>query len=433
MQTDRNATATPVGVHERDIRKQLAVILESDAFRGSKRCHDFLVFAVDRTLSGDINSLKERTLATEVFGRKTGATLGDDSIVRVGAREVRKRLAQYYVSDGADDQVRIDLPLGSYVPTFHLSAGVHHQSAALSAEPAALSYPQPTETRPSSEPQPKAGIPKVWWWLLCAATLVSVVISVLAVRERHASATTDFDVFWQPVFSPSTPVLIGLAHPLVYHPSDRLGQLDEELNGPQQTLQRPVNVPSNVKPNDYVPVFDQYIGFGDGVAATKLALLLAQHGRSAKLRLASKVDFADMRDSPTILIGAFTNRWTTEIVKNLRYRFERERGRPWIVDSVSGRKWLVVGKADNGETKDDYILLCRLPHTETGKILLIGAGLTQYGTEEAGRILSDPDALTHILHRLPPDWRDHNMQIVLYAQVVGDTPTAPDLVASYVW
>ena len=95
----------------------------------------------------------------------------------------------------------------------------------------------------------------------------------------------------------------------------------------------------NLKSNDYVPVFDQYIGFGDGVAATKVALLFAQHGHGAKLRLASKVDFADMRDSPTILIGAFTNRWTAEIDKDLRYRFERERARPWIVDllrDVSG-------------------------------------------------------------------------------------------------
>ncbi len=423
MQTDRNATGVPPGLHEPGIRKQLAAILESDAFRGSKRCHDFLVYAVERTLNGEIDSLKERALAVEVFGRKTGAPLGDDSIVRVGAREVRKRVAQYYVTDGANDQVRIELPPGSYVPTFHLTQLIHQPSA----EPFVRSG-----TPSVAEQGAKAGNQKAWW-LLFAAVVASVLIPVVAVRERHAFSATDFDVFWQPVFSQSAPILVGLAHPLVYHPSDRLAQLDDELNGPQPTLQRPVNVPSDVKPNDYVPVFDQYIGFGDGVAATKLALLLAQHGRTAKLRLASKVDFADMRDSPTILIGAFTNRWTAEIVKDLRYRFERKRGRPWIVDSATGRKWLVAGKADNGQTKDDYILLCRLPHTETGKLLLIGAGLTQYGTGEAGRILSDPDALTRILHRLPVNWRDRNVQIVLHAHVVGDTPTAPDLIASYVF
>ena len=426
MPTDTNVT----GLHEPGIRRQLALILESGAFKGSKRCHDFLVYAVDRTLCGDTDSLKERTLAVEVFGRRTDAPLGDDSIVRVGAREVRKRLAQYYVSDGVHDQVRIELPPGSYVPTFHLNQAVAQpgtESTVPLADPQIVPRPPVLAKRP-------AAIKRNTVWLSVAAIAISALIASFLLRHNRASsATADFDFFWQPVFAQSAPILIGLAHPLVYHPSDRLSQMDWDLNGPQQTLQRPVNVPSDVKPNDYVPVFDQYIGFGDGVAATKLALLLAQHGRTAKLRLASKVDFSDMRDSATILIGAFTNRWATEVVKDLRYRFERERGSPWIVDFFSGRKWLVSGKTDNGQTRDDYILLCRLPHAETGKLLIIGAGLTQYGTEEAGRILSDPEALTPILHKLPADWRDHNVQIVLHAHVIGDTPTSPDLVASYVW
>jgi hypothetical protein len=425
MQTDHNVMAAiPTSPREPDIRKQLAIILESSSFRGSKRCHDFLVFVVDRTLHGDTESLKERTLAVEVFGRKAGAPLGDDTIVRVGAREVRKRLAQYYVTEGAHDQVRIELPPGSYIPSFHLNQVIQPTSAGsfLSSEPSS-----------AVEQRLTFGKRKTWLLWLAAATASVAMLSVAGLREKRASSAADFEAFWQPLFSQSTPILIGLAHPLVYHPSDRLARVDEELNGPQQTLQRPVNVPSDVKPTDYVPVFDQYVGFGDAVAATKLSLLLAQHGRAAKLRLASKVDFADMRDSPAILIGAFTNRWATEMVKNLRYRFERQRGTPWIVDSVSGHKWLVASKEDNGQTKDDYILLCRLPHTETGKMLFVGAGLTQYGTEEAGRILSDPDALTRILRRLPANWRDRNMQIVLYADIVGDTPTAPELIASYIW
>ena len=101
-----------------DIREALQRVLNSAAFRGSKRCHEFLEFGVGRSLGGDGDSLKERTLATEVFGRKATADLGDDSIVRVGAREVRKRLAQYYMSSGADDRLRIELPPGAYVPVF---------------------------------------------------------------------------------------------------------------------------------------------------------------------------------------------------------------------------------------------------------------------------------------------------------------------------
>src|SRR5258708_5477539 len=86
-----------------EIRRQLTIILESTVFRSSRRCHDFLGYVVTKVLEGDGESLKERTLAVDVFGRKANSDLADDSIVRVGAREVRKRLAQYYVTEGAND------------------------------------------------------------------------------------------------------------------------------------------------------------------------------------------------------------------------------------------------------------------------------------------------------------------------------------------
>src|SRR5882757_4554467 len=90
-----------------EVRRELDRILASAVFRGSKRCQDFLQFVVTKVLEGDAKHLKERTLAIEVFGRDAAEDLTDVSIVRVGAREVRKRLAQYYVCDGAHDTVRI--------------------------------------------------------------------------------------------------------------------------------------------------------------------------------------------------------------------------------------------------------------------------------------------------------------------------------------
>src|ERR1700761_5120565 len=101
------------------IRAELAAILNSSSFRTSKRCHDFLQYVVTQALQGDLQNLRERRLAVEVFGRRTATSLGDDSIVRVGAREVRKRLAQYYMTEGAHDALRIELPPGSYMPAFH--------------------------------------------------------------------------------------------------------------------------------------------------------------------------------------------------------------------------------------------------------------------------------------------------------------------------
>ncbi len=83
------------------MRNELDRIVASRVFRGSHRCQSFLQYVVTKTLEGDSKTLKERTLAVDVFGREATEDLSDDSIVRVGAREVRKRLAQYYVDEGA--------------------------------------------------------------------------------------------------------------------------------------------------------------------------------------------------------------------------------------------------------------------------------------------------------------------------------------------
>ena len=82
-------------------------------------------------------SLKERTIAVEVFGRNPKSDLADDTIVRVGAREVRKRLAQYYLTPaGAASGIRIDLPLGSYAPEFRYLAAPALESTTAASLPA---------------------------------------------------------------------------------------------------------------------------------------------------------------------------------------------------------------------------------------------------------------------------------------------------------
>src|SRR6266581_1986038 len=87
------------------VRRQLQNILASPAFHGSKRCQQFLEYVCDKFLEGQPGALKERTIAVEVFGRHPDSDLAEDTIVRVGAREVRKRLAQYYVSPEAVHEV----------------------------------------------------------------------------------------------------------------------------------------------------------------------------------------------------------------------------------------------------------------------------------------------------------------------------------------
>ncbi len=230
--------------------------------------------------------------------------------------------------------------------------------------------------------------------------------------------------------------MIAMAHPIVYQPSLRAQRLDGERNGlPAPPVQRPINIPPDLlNGSDFVPVLDQYVGFGDAEAALRMSALFLQHHAHSRVQLASRMEFDDLRGSATILIGAFTNRWTMDLTKNMRYRFGYyAEGEPCIVQANLGCRWTLTNKADDGRSAEDYILLCRLPHSATNGFIVLCAGLNVYGTEEGGRIVSDPDSLTPILRKLPQPWSNRNVEIVLHVAVVGDAPAQYEVVSIYTW
>lgn len=97
------------------VRAELARILSSHAFRGSRRCCGFLEYSVQHVLRGNgQEELRERTIGVEVFHRPPDYDTADDAIVRVTANEVRKRLAQYYQEVGDRSDLTIALEPGSY-------------------------------------------------------------------------------------------------------------------------------------------------------------------------------------------------------------------------------------------------------------------------------------------------------------------------------
>jgi len=103
------------------VRHHLKQILESCPFAGSKRAQDFLQLVVGHALQGQVDSLRERMIGAEMFGRPVDYDTGNDPVVRVKAGEVRKKLAQYYSETKEVHAVRIELPSGHYVPRFHFS------------------------------------------------------------------------------------------------------------------------------------------------------------------------------------------------------------------------------------------------------------------------------------------------------------------------
>jgi adenylate cyclase len=112
-----NSAADPVPATA--VRDQLARIVNSSGFVSSARLCRFLTHIVNRTIEADIDSLKEFSIAMEVFDRTSEYDPNIDAIVRVEARRLRAKLKAYYEEgQGAADPVLIGLRPGSYVPVF---------------------------------------------------------------------------------------------------------------------------------------------------------------------------------------------------------------------------------------------------------------------------------------------------------------------------
>jgi adenylate cyclase len=119
MSSIRDQHPTAAGdVSKSEVRAQLDRILESAMFQNSERLQRFLKCAVECALDGTADQLKESVLGRVVFDRGSEFDPHTDSIVRMEAQRLSRRLQEYYEIDGGDDPVRINFDPGSYAPAF---------------------------------------------------------------------------------------------------------------------------------------------------------------------------------------------------------------------------------------------------------------------------------------------------------------------------
>lgn len=130
---DAASTAAPTAA---EVRAALERILGSRCFNQAGRASDFLRFVVEQTLTGHGRNLKGYVIATAVFGRPADFDAQSDPLVRVEAGRLRRRLAEYYASEGAHDPIRLALPRGQYAPEWQYTAPPVVVEAAPRAAPA---------------------------------------------------------------------------------------------------------------------------------------------------------------------------------------------------------------------------------------------------------------------------------------------------------
>lgn len=163
------------------VSEALARLVAWPEIARSPQLANFLTYIVERRLGGDAQSIKAYSIAVDVFGRPTDFDPQADPIVRVQARRLRALLDQYYRGPGIDDPVRIDLPIGRYVPDFIDSA----------TDPSARPIEREPTVTPDLPPEPrKRGHVTVSWYVLLVLTLGSLALayslSTLAQRQQQA-------------------------------------------------------------------------------------------------------------------------------------------------------------------------------------------------------------------------------------------------------
>lgn len=116
--TSFGASRRPAAVTPAEIRAGLERILGSREFQRSRRNRDFLRYVVDETLAGRADRIKAYSIAVSALDRDESFDAQADPVVRLEASQLRRRIERYYLTDGTEDPVRIDVPKGSYVPVF---------------------------------------------------------------------------------------------------------------------------------------------------------------------------------------------------------------------------------------------------------------------------------------------------------------------------
>jgi hypothetical protein len=365
------------------IEAELERVLASESFCNSRQSDRLLRYLVKQTLDDRSELLRERVIGVDVFGRDPGYDTNEESIVRVRVNELRKRLAKYYQDARSAPELRFAIPTGSYRVEFER---------------------KPPQQTPAATPQ--------------------------------SAAHSEIDQFWRPVLESPRPVVICSPHPVLYGFTRQFreratGTEGSHIRSQTEALEMPPDTPLQWR--DVVTIRDQYIGMGSAHAIASITGALASRGKPSITRFGNDLSFEDFRNSPAVLVGAFSNHWTLDMTGSWRFVFTEHAANPAILDRATGDEWTLSSLTAGGATPEDYAIVARVFQSSSGEPLITAAGITQYGTRSAGEFLANPAIIERALRGAPPDWPECNVQVVLRSPVIGRVPGPPEVVAVHVW
>lgn len=226
--------------------------------------------------------------------------------------------------------------------------------------------------------------------------------------------------------------MIGIGNNPLYELSNA-GEDEYYKNHPKSRFEEmglhsyiPLSPGSPLDSKFFNPAVNTYLTIGDVGALSNIEYILAQRRVKLDIRFVNDMTYGDIRQNPTILIGAHNNIWTLNTTENLRFGFQ---GHSTIVDRfVPQKEW--IANSDRSET---YAIVARVLNQGNGKVVIVIGGVGYAGTRAAGDFITNPQSIAKMAKSLPQDWETKNIELVLHTTVKNQIPIATEMVASYSW
>ena len=399
---------------ESDPRWRLAQrVAASQAFVRSRLLSKFLLYIVAETLAERQSEITEHQIGVQVFDRPANYRSVEDNIVRTYARQLRRRMAEYFVNEGASETLRIEIPLGGYVPVF-LPPAAEKVQVKLEGVPDTIAVAAPGKLAVMPVSAGEAATRRRGWKLpalLIGSLIVYSGLLVwlsLAIAGRMKPAQSvgaseeSTSPLWAALFS-------GPANCYIV-PADAGFNLLEDMTHRSLPLGTYVN--GNYLNVD-LPQMDShtaddlrgqhFTSFVDLQTVTALARLPEFNPHRVIVRFPRDLQLDDLKTSNAILLGSMSsNPWAAIAESNANFR---------IVNGSTMQDAAVVNvKPERGESAtyksqwnqpehETYAVIAYLPNLGGNGHLLLVQGLDVAGTQAAAEMLLHPAAMAPVLKK----------------------------------
>jgi hypothetical protein len=424
------------------VKAELELILRSHAFKRSERHSRFLVFVCEATLSGEAAHLNEYLVAHRVFERGADYSPSEDSVVRRQAYSLRQKLQEYYKDEGRNDAVRIELPVGRYVPTFQFADQPGNPASVLPAAESVDQFPNPVHRAANGNSFP---------WKRAVLTVgIAVLIAAAGwfagTRSRRA-ATLDpvFSRIWGPWLSFSDGSVICFSNAL----TAGIRRTDEPF--PQGNRTRGIALheeeAERIRKQFGFPAGGYFYmnpalahaKMGEALGVIPLTAMFTKAGVPVRATQSRYLNWHDFRNQNLILLGHDeANQWLDPILSKLPIRLARttvdKPRRIVITDPRPGERAEYYPDYSKGldPPAEDYALISLLSGIDGRHGLALINGVNTEGTMMALEYLTEPVSLSALEMELRKVGRQHSgpwhFQVILHSELRDGVPAGIELV-----